>query len=70
MKIKFITKERINRFTDNNYANSCAAELLYPHFPISVANTLLGDTVSNWITGVVMREIMPLSYHISVQTAG
>ena len=32
--------------------------------------TLLGDTVSNWITGVVMREIMPLSYHISVQTAG
>ena len=41
MKIKFITKERIYRFTDNNYANSCAAELLYPHFPISVANDTL-----------------------------
>lgn len=41
MKIKFITKERINRFSDNDYANSCAAELLYPRFPISIVNDAL-----------------------------
>ena len=41
MKITFITKERINRFTDNDYANSCAARLLYPRFPISVVNDAL-----------------------------
>lgn len=41
MRIKFITKERINRFSDNDYANSCAAELLYPRFPISVVNDAL-----------------------------
>lgn len=41
MKINFITKDRITRFTDNNYVNSCAAELLYPRFPMSVANDAL-----------------------------